>query len=244
MDYQLISNVPHNIKLQGSIKEGIWPEFMFHDPLANANWLPMFEHYPEYQLTLMQGDEVIGFANAMSCVWEGDFDQLPDQGWDWALTQGIADADKKDSHSLLLGLQISVNPQHLSKGISYLILQEMINLAKQKNLTHIAIPVRPNLKTKYPLTPIDQYVEWKREDGLPLDPWLRVHVRSGGKIIKTCHQAMHVPGTIADWEEWTGMKFPASGDYIIDGALSAVKMNVEEDRGLYVEPNVWVLYEV
>lgn len=40
------------------------------------------------------------------------------------------------------------------------------------------------------------------------------------------------------------MRFPESGEYIVEGALVPVEMDVERDRGTYVEPNVWMVHEV
>jgi hypothetical protein len=38
------------------------------------------------------------------------------------------------------------------------------------------------MKHRYPLTPIDRYLSWRREDGTHLDPWLRTHERLGANI--------------------------------------------------------------
>lgn len=78
----------------------------------------------------------------------------------------------------------------------------------------------------------------------PIDPWIRVHFKAGGKILHTCHKSMDVSGSIAEWEKWTQTKFPASGDYILDQALLPVQVNKEKNVGQYVEPNVWVVHEV
>jgi hypothetical protein len=91
---------------------------------------------------------------------------------------------------------------------------------------------------------IDDYITWTTNEGLPFDAWLRVHVRLGAMIIKPCHEAMTIRGTRAEWEEWTGMKFPQSGRYVIPGALNPMAMNVGEDEGVYVEPNVWMVHEI
>jgi hypothetical protein len=77
---------------------------------------------------------------------------------------------------------------------------------------------------------------------MPFDPWLRVHVRQGGSIVKACHRAMQVTGTIAEWEAWTGMRFPDAGEYIVPGALTPVQIDPDQNRGTYTEPNVWVLH--
>ena len=46
------------------------------------------------------------------------------------------------------------------------------------------------------------------------------------------------------WREWTGMSFPESGSYEVPGALQPVSRNVEEDLGVYEEPNVWMRHTV
>jgi hypothetical protein len=78
------------------------------------------------------------------------------------------------------------------------------------------------------------------EKGLPFDPWLRVHVKQNGKIIKPCSKASIVKGTIDQWETWTRMNFPESGKYVVDGAPCPVRIDLENDLGVYIEPNVWV----
>ena len=71
---------------------------------------------------------------------------------------------------------------------------------------------------------------------------MRVHARLGARIVKPCHEAMKITGTVADWEKWTGLRFPQSGRYVVPGALEPVNVNIEADRGTYVEPNVWMYH--
>ena len=110
-------------------------------------------------------------------------------------------------------------------------------------LRRLVIPLRPTLKHLYPLTPISRYITWTR-DGLPFDPWLRVHVRAGARIVKACERSMTIAGTIAQWEDWTQMSFPETGKYIVPGALLPVEMDCENDSGVYLEPNVWVEHQL
>ena len=51
---------------------------------------------------------------------------------------------------------------------------------------------------------------------------------------------MTITGTVSDWESWTGMVFPESGDYVVPQALGPVTIDRENDTGRYVEPNVWI----
>jgi hypothetical protein len=102
----------------------------------------------------------------------------------------------------------------------------------------LVAPVRPTLKARYPLTPIAEYAEWRRDDGTHFDPWLRVHERVGGRILGPAEEAMLIEGTREEWEGWTQMAFPAAGDYVVPGALVPVRF--EAGRGVYREPCVWV----
>ncbi|MEW5796439.1 MAG: hypothetical protein AB1772_08760 [Candidatus Zixiibacteriota bacterium] len=106
--------------------------------------------------------------------------------------------------------------------------------------TRLIAPVRPNRKTKHPHVSIDQYITWTGDNGFPYDPWLRVHAKAGGRIIKPCHTAMRIVGAVAEWESWTGMTCPRSGDYVIPGALVPVRIDVAKNEGSYIEPNVWM----
>ena len=90
---------------------------------------------------------------------------------------------------------------------------------------------------------MDDYLTWKREDGLPFDPWLRVHIKAGGKIIGICRSSMVISGSVSEWEQWTGLVFGESGDYIVDEALIPVNIDKEHEIGRYIEPNVWIIHE-
>ena len=102
--------------------------------------------------------------------------------------------------------------------------------------------VRPTDKHRYPLIPIDRYAFWTNPDGEPFDAWIRLHVRLGGRIVRGCPEAMTIPGTVSEWETWTGLSFPGSGSYIVPFAAAPVEIDREADTGLYHDPNVWVVH--
>ena len=45
---------------------------------------------------------------------------------------------------------------------------------------------------------------------------------------------------MAEWESWTGMAFPVSGDYVFPEGLATVHIDRDADLGRYWEPNVWM----
>ena len=105
-------------------------------------------------------------------------------------------------------------------------------LAQAAGLESLIAPVRPSLKATYPLIPIDDYVMWRREDGLFFDPWLRVHERLGASVLAVAPESMRIPGTRTEWETWTGLAFSTSGEYVVDGALVPVAFDAQDDHGI------------
>jgi hypothetical protein len=55
---------------------------------------------------------------------------------------------------------------------------------------------------------------------------------------------MVIPGTPANWREWTGQPFDATGPVRVPQALTPVHCDVEAGHVVYVEPNVWVHHRV
>jgi hypothetical protein len=85
-----------------------------------------------------------------------------------------------------------------------------------------------------------EYVHRTREDGLPVDPWLRTHVRAGGAVAAVAPCSMTVTGTLAQWRAWTGLPFDTAGPVLVPKALVPVDCHLERGYASYVEPNVWV----
>ena len=91
-----------------------------------------------------------------------------------------------------------------------------------------------------PLIPIDRYAAWRRADGLLFDPWMRVHERLGATVLKPEPRSLRITGTVAEWEEWTSMSFPESGEYWFPRALATLAVDRGSDHAEYWEPNVWM----
>ena len=118
----------------------------------------------------------------------------------------------------------------------------MIELARAHGFASLIAPVKPTLKYRYPITPIERYAGWRREDGLLFDPWMRTHERLGAEILKPERESVRVSGTVSEWEQWTQMTFPESGAYVIPEGLQLLEVDREADVGVYYEPNVWMLH--
>ena len=228
------------------LSEASWPEFMLHDTIAGENWHELFDRFNEYQFGLFdtQTERLAAIGNSLPFYWDQPLEDLPEEGWDWVLEEAVRVHKQGRKPNIQSAIQINIHPDYRSQGLSKTMVQAMQAIGKSKDFKHLVAPVRPTQKTQYPLIRIDDYIKWTNEDGLPFDAWLRVHARVGAKIIKPCHAAMTIPGSRAEWEEWTGLKFPQSGAYYIPGALNPLDMDVERDQGIYVEPNVWMVHTI
>jgi GNAT superfamily N-acetyltransferase len=226
-------------------KSRIWPEFMRRDKVANKLWHPYLnEIFKDFQLYLLnEHEEPIAVGHSMPLTWDGTVDGLP-VGWNDCLTRGAADHKVGRSPNTLAAIEISIQPEFRGQGVSYRMIEALRSLAAQHGFQAVIVAVRPSLKTLYPLTPMERYIKWQREDGAPFDPWLRVHWRVGGELLKVAHPSMNVEGTVDEWESWAGMKFPDSGHYVHPEAIVPIEINREGDIGCYIEPNVWVHHPI
>lgn len=230
MKLALVTHAEHP-ELQGTMSR-IWPDFMAHDEVFEAFWPKLYELYADFQLWAVDRDEkqTVGYACSVPVLWDGKPDP---RGVDWALTDGVARPS-----TALCAVVAGLVPEYRGRGIAEAILRRLAAIAAAHGLPALVAPVRPTWKERYPLIPLESYVTWRRSDGLPYDPWLRTHERLGGEILDVAPRSMTISGSRAEWEEWTELTFPEDGDYVIPGALAPIRM--EDGRGLYVEPNVWV----
>ncbi len=222
----------------------LWPEFMLNDPVADRFWVRLWHDFPAYQFVLLEPatQAIMAIGNSLPLVWTSDPLNLPGLGWDWALAQGFADRAAGRAPTTQCALSITITREYQGSGLSAAAVAAMKAIGRAHGLDSLIAPVRPNMKSRYPLIPIERYIRWKNDEGLPFDAWLRVHARLGAQLVKICPQSMTITGTVAEWEAWAGMRFPESGRYVIPAALVPVTIDREADRGEYVEPNVWVCH--
>ena len=214
------------------------PEYNNHGDVLNRYWGRLTEERPEFQFHLVgDGDEILARARSIPVRWNHTAEDLP-AGIDGAIARGFDEGDA----NVLCALIIMVPRAHQGRGLSAASVQAMADLARRHGLEALIAPVRPSWKERYPLVPIERYVGWRRADGLLLDPWMRVHERLGGRVLKPEPHSLRITGTIGEWEGWTGLSFPESGDYWFPGGLATVRIDRDGDHGGYWEPNVWMAH--
>jgi GNAT superfamily N-acetyltransferase len=223
----------------GEVSAEVWPEYNLHGDVLSPNWGRLFDRFPSFQFVLYD-EEVVAEGHSAPCPWDGTDEGLTD-GIDDMLTAAL---DATGSPTALCALAAEIRPAYQGRGLAHRVLDSMAELGRQAGLSHLIAPVRPSWKERYPLVAIERYVKWTREDGQPFDPWIRIHTRRGGRIVKPIPRSMHITGTVADWEAWTGMVFPADGEYVFPRGLAPLRIDTSEDLGDYWEPNVWIVHEL
>jgi GNAT superfamily N-acetyltransferase len=213
-----------------------FPEYMHHNQSGTRYWGRLYDEFPDFQLALVDGDELVAELHSLPAAWDGSLEDLP-PGWDDIFPRAFESGREPDA---LFALAISVCPERQGSRLSGEVLNEMRAAARRAGLRELAAPVRPTLKARYPLIPIERYMEWRREDGSHFDPWIRLHERLGGRIVAPAPRSMTVEASVADWEEWTGVEMPEDGDYLIPDGLAPVE--VRQGIGRHVEPNVWLAH--
>jgi len=231
--------------LRGLTKE-VWPEFMLHDAVANRHWHELLDRFADYQVALYDSEQsrVAGMGSSFPLRWDDKLENLPEEGWDWSFQQAVRNHQESVAPNFHCAIQIVLRHEYQGHGLSRPMLEAVRSVTKSQGLEALIIPLRPSEKHRYPLVSLDDYIRWETDDGESFDPWLRVHLRVGARVIKVCHQSKTIRGTRAEWEQWTGLKLPQSGQYIIPGALTPMEVNLEIDEGVYAEPNVWIVHEV
>src|SRR4029450_2478377 len=160
----------------------IWPremEYIHHDAVCGRHWGALYREFSEFQPVLCNARGIVVAAGfTIPLVWSGRARDLP-SGVDGALERGVRGRGKGRAPNALSALLAAVAPAGQGHGLSARVIRAMTIVAARHELDVLIAPVRPTLKHRYPTTPMRRYVRWRRKDGAPFDPWLRVHWRLG-----------------------------------------------------------------
>jgi GNAT superfamily N-acetyltransferase len=218
----------------------VLPEYNNHGDVLNRYWGRLTEERADFQFHLVaDGDEILARARSIPVRWDGTLEDLP-PGIDGAIARGFEEAGA----NVLCALVIMVPHRVQGRGLSAAALKAMLEIARRHGLEAVIAPVRPSWKERYPLVPIERYAAWRRDDGFLFDPWMRVHERLGASLLKSEPHSLRITGSVSEWEQWTEMAFPESGEYWFPRGLAPITIVRERDLGSYWEPNVWMRHPV
>jgi hypothetical protein len=217
-----------------------WPEYNMHGNHTALYFGELVPRFAQFQVLVYDrsSDRVVGRGRSIPLRWDGTLADLP-SGIDAA---GLRAVTERAEPTALSALAAEVEGDLQGQGLSRIIIQAMAAAAGGAGFDSLIAPVRPSWKDRYPLIPIAGYATWRRADGLPFDPWMRVHTRLGASVLQPAPQSMEISAPVGEWEEWTGLQMPEPGQYVFPGGLSP--LTVADGIGHYWEPNVWMLHPV
>ena len=227
------------------LSDEVWPEYNQHGETINYYWAQLYDVFPDWQFVLYDpGDRtVLAEGQTVPVTWDGTDPGLG-PGIDATLAAAFELRSAGGPPSAVSALAAKIPPRHQGRRLSSVLLTAMAGLAADAGLSHLIAPVRPSRKDRYPTIPIERYARWTRPDGSPFDPWVRVHTGLGARIGPVIARSLHITGTVADWESWTRMPFPETGDYVFPAGLTTVHIDRDNDIGEYWEPNIWIIHQV
>jgi hypothetical protein len=197
------------------------------------------EYFARYDILVLDEGRVVAGGWGVPFAWDGTVGDLP-EGYDGALARAVEGREAGVVPTAFSFMAAAVAKSHDKRGLATVSLEELTRRAVEDGVRHVLAPLRPTLKHRYPNVSMAEYASWVREDGLSIDPWIRTHQRMGARILAPASRSMVIEGSVAEWEEWTGMVFPATGDYVVPEALGLVHIDREADLGRYEEENLWV----
>jgi hypothetical protein len=229
----------------GDLFDDVWPEYNVHGDELNRYWSGLYDEFAPFQFLLFDTEEQVALAEGQTIPvsWDGT-DAGLGPGIDATIAGGFALAAQGGRPTALCALAAEIPPRNRERRLSRMLLEGMAGLAREAGLAHLIAPLRPNLKERYPTIPIERYARWTRADGTPFDPWLRVHTRLGARIGPSIPESLRITGTVSDWESWTSMEFPETGDYVFPAGLALLHVDRDRDAGEYWEPNIWVIHTI
>ena len=223
-----------------------WTRFLLEDPISWPLWPKLLSAFPAFHFALLEPEtgRIMAAGMTVPLAWNGENSELLDRGWHWVLRQSLDDFRAGRKTHTLSAANAVVHPDFRGRGLAEKLVLSMQKIAKTYGFTRYIAPLRPTQKEKYPLTPIEKYAKWTRQDGLPFDSWLRVQKRMGVEIIGPAENSIRIEAPLEKWREWTGLTFPDSGPYIIPGGAVPMTADTKQNTGLYIAPSIWVAHRV
>jgi hypothetical protein len=207
------------------------------------------ENFPETQLLLRnQRGDIAATMSANRMNWDGNPAFLTT--WDAVAGGSIATSDyvatyTPDGNTLCL-ISSAIDPTVQGERLASRLVGEMGDLAKKLGAAHLIGPFRPSgygdFKLQHGSVEFAEYCAMTREDGQPVDPWLRSASRLGMQPLRIEEHSMVVEVPVDTFAEYQRTYHPQKWQEVAAGVWECGETGswfVWGNRAVYIEPNVW-----
>ncbi len=207
-----------------------------YEKIESSNWAPWLrvisrhlveriKVFPAGHLVVKEDDgNPMGFLSTNRISWDGNRGTLTT--WDAVAGRegNYQDTYVPDGNTICLmsmGVAAGAKGQHIAQAM----VAGIQKIGQQKGIEHIIGDFRPSGFGQYKNMVGDfdfaRYVETRREDGLPLDPWLRNVGYLGMQALKVDNRAMIVPASAEALDYYMRVYKPEAWYEVHDPAAKA-----------------------
>ena len=226
----------------GELEDEAFARWLNEDPTWQEAFPKILETFPEYQLFFLDSDTdtLLAASNQVPFYWDEKVENLP--RYQQMLLDCVTDQEKGIKPNSVCGIMAIVPEKYQGTGLGNEIFTAAMELVKEQGLKHAMCDLRPILKHLYPTVTLADYMTWKDSKGRPIDPWARTSGDLKAEYLGIAPNAIVTEASVAQWEEWTGLIFPQSGEYVIPEGHQLLKVDVENNVAIYAEDHLWFEY--
>ena len=251
-------------RLIGNVQIISWKDTdikLLHKELEIPNWAPWLAAsletmktrasvFPAGQLVLTENTQPKVSLSTNRINWNGNIDHLP--SWDEVAGDmpNYKTTYQPKGNTLVL-MSMNVAPMEQGKGYARKMLEEAKLLAVKLGIQNLIGSFRPSEYGKHKQhmlgnhgTPLsfEQYVYSKRDDGLPVDSWLRNLTRNGVELWKVDDSAMTVTVSFDEFMGYIPQEqqlWYVTDNTIVTDQVGDWRVDYGSQTVTYQEKNIW-----
>lgn len=239
---------PNDVSAISRLEEINWAPWL-RKSSDNMSWIA--SKFPDTQLLVRnESGNVVAALTANRINWDGNVQSLGT--WDDVVRGSKRAGDYSSTHvadgNTICLTSSAVDPLTKGEGLAAKLVTEMRQVGRELGVDHLIGPFRPSAYGEYKLEhgPVDfaEYCAMTREDGQPLDPWIRNAKRLGMQPLRVEEASMVVEVPMEKFEEYKATYHPTKWKDFGEGRWECGEtgswyVSPENGKATYVEPNLW-----
>lgn len=231
-----------------------------YDQLEQHDWPPWLaakqeilseraKVFPDGQLLIQKTESnlILATLSTNRFNWDGNPHNL--SSWD-KVAGKPPDFSKtyKPKGNTLDFVSMNVHPEYQGSGLAKLMIELIKEQAKKLGITYLIGDFRPNQFGEFKLiennwqVDFETYCNMKRDDGWPIDSWLRNLVINGMMPLIIDRNAMTVPVNLAEFEHYKTTYHPERWKQVAPDLWECGEvgqLTIKGNQAIYQESNYW-----